>query len=92
MRAVSRLAPYAIHVHAKDMYYSNERREGWGHTRGGGSFMGAVLGRGDVPVKKCIDVLKLAGYNGYLSVEFEGREDCIEAIEHSHKYLLEVLG
>ena len=92
VRAVSRLAPYAIHVHAKDMYYSNERREGWWHTRGGGSFMGAVLGRGDVPVKKCIDVLKLAGYDGYLSVEFEGREDCIEAIEHSHKYLLEVLG
>ena len=36
---------------------------------------------------------KVVSINGNLvSVEFEGREDCIEAIEHSHKYLLEVLG
>ena len=92
VRAVSRLAPYAIHVHTKDMYYSSEYREGWGRTRGGGSFMGAVLGEGDVSVKKCIDVLRLAGYDGYLSVEFEGETDCIDAISRSHKYLLEILG
>ena len=91
VRAVSRLAPYAIHVHAKDMYYSSEYREGWGQTRGCSYFAGAVLGKGDVDVKKCIDVLKRAGYDGYLSVEFEGVTDCIEAISHSHKYLLEIL-
>lgn len=91
-QAVSRLAPYAIHVHAKDMHYSREFREGWGMTRGCNYFCGAVIGQGDVPVKKCVEIIKRAGYDGYLSVEFEGREDCMDAISHSRKYLLEILG
>ena len=91
-QAVSRLAPYAIHVHAKDMHYSREFREGWGMTRGCNYLCGAVIGQGDVPVKKCVEIIKRAGYDGYLSVEFEGREDCIDAISHSRKYLLEILG
>ena len=90
-QAVSRLAPYAIHVHAKDMHYSREFREGWGKTRGCNYFCGAVIGKGDVNVKKCVEIIKRAGYDGYLSVEFEGREDCIDAIALSRKYLLDLL-
>lgn len=85
--AVSRLAPYAIHVHAKDMYYSREFKYGWGQTRGCNYFAGAAVGQGDVDVKKCIEILRRAGYDGYLSVEYEGADDCIVGIEKSRDYL-----
>ena len=85
--AVSRLAPYAIHVHAKDMYYSREYREGWGQTRGCNYFAGAAVGQGDVDVKKCIEILRRAGYDGYLSVEYEGASDCILGISESRDFL-----
>ena len=33
-------------------------------------------------VKECLRILKRAGYDGWLSVEFEGMEDCIKALEY----------
>ncbi len=85
--AVSRVAPYAIHAHAKDFYLSKDKKEGYGQTRGCNYFKGAILGEGDVDVKRCVEVLKRAGYDGYLSIEFEGSEDCIEGISKGHEYL-----
>lgn len=80
--AVSRVAPYAIHAHVKDMIIretpiGNCRNA----TRGCNYFCGAVVGEGDIPVKKCLAVLKKAGYSGCLSVEYEGSEDCIAGIK-----------
>lgn len=89
--AVSRLAPYAIHVHAKDMYYSREKKEGWGQTRGCSYFAGASVGQGNVDVKKCVDILRCMGYDGYLSIEYEGGDDCIRGIEKSRDYLKSIL-
>ena len=86
--AVSRVAPYAIHAHAKDMYISSEPCEKSSHmTRGGNFYGGAVVGEGDVPVKKCLRILKAAGYDDYLSIEYEGSEDCITGIERGLKNL-----
>ncbi len=85
--AVSRVAPYAIHAHAKDMYKSKTGGEGFGQTRGCNYFKGAVLGEGDVDVQRCVEILKKAGYDGYLSIEFEGSEDCIEGIAKGLAYL-----
>lgn len=95
--AVSRVAPYAFHAHAKDMHIYS----GSGHnpgaamlTRGGNWLRGAIIGQGSVPVKQCIRVMKRAGYNDYLSIEFEGVEDCIYGIskgfENLKKYIAEV--
>lgn len=85
--AVSRLAPYAIHAHAKDMYISKTGGAGFGQTRGCNYFKGAILGEGDVDVKRCIEILKRAGYDGYLSIEFEGSEDCIFGISKGYEFL-----
>ena len=85
--AVSRVAPYAVHAHAKDMYKSKTAIEGYGQTRACNYFKGAVLGEGDVEVEKCVAILKKAGYDGYLSIEFEGSEDCIEGIAKGFAYL-----
>ena len=79
--AVSRVAPYAIHVHLKDMLVRSEISGSCKHmTRGGNYFCGTVVGEGDVPVKQCLRVLKRAEYQGYYSLEYEGVEDCIAGI------------
>ena len=89
--AVSRVAPYAIHVHAKDFYLSREKKEGWGVSRGCNYWQGAAVGDGDVDVKKCIEVLKKAGYDGYVSIEYEGKDDCIDGIRRGYEYLKSII-
>ena len=92
VEAVSRLAWDAVHVHVKDMLYRNEASETcFMTTRGANYIGGVVIGEGDVPVKKCLRILKQAGYNGYLSVEYEGAEDCISGICRSQRNLLNIL-
>lgn len=90
--AVSRVAPYAIHAHAKDM---NVRSEEVGDcknmTRGGNYFSGAVIGEGDIPVKRCLKILKAAGYDDFLSIEYEGSEDCISGISRGLLNLKKIL-
>lgn len=90
--AVSRVAPYAIHVHAKDMYLRKTPSEGCkGQTRGMNYFGGAVVGEGDIPVKQCLSILKKAGYDGFVSIEYEGAEDCISGIERGLKNLKRII-
>ena len=40
-----------------------------------------------IDIQRCLDILRKTGYNGYLSIEFEGSGDEFEGIEKS-KYLL----
>lgn len=89
--AVSRVAPYAVHVHAKDMYKSSVPLEGYIQTRGCNYFKGAIVGEGDCNVEKCLRILKRAGYDGYCSIEFEGAEDCIEGITRGFENLKAML-
>lgn len=83
--AVGRNAPYAVHVHAKDFHIKsgngvNPGRGFFYVTRSGNYLRGAIVGHGDIPVKQCISILKANGYDGYVSIEFEGIEDPYEAI------------
>ena len=77
--AVGRLAPYAFHAHAKDFHIKSgcefNPGEGWFMSRGGNYLRGAIIGHGNVPLLQAIRVLKRNGYDGVLSVEFEGIED-----------------
>ena len=95
-KAVSRVAPYAIHVHLKDMLVRPEPTGSCRNmTRGGNYFCGTVVGEGDVPVKKCLRILKRAGYDGYVSLEYEGVEDCMAGIARglaNVKKILEEIG
>lgn len=85
MRAVKRMAPYAFHVHAKDFHMkrlgSPDPGEGWFKSRGGTPLRGAIVGHGNVNIKRCIEILQEAGYDGFLSIEFEGMEDNRRALE-----------
>lgn len=85
--AISRLAPYAGYAHAKDFHLKSGQDshpgEGFFQTRGGNFLRGAIIGHGNVPVKQCLTILTLAGYEGPLAIEFEGMEDNIEGMRIS---------
>ena len=37
---------------------------------------GAIVGHGDVDMPAVMKTIKESGYDGYLTIEFEGMEDC----------------
>ena len=82
--AVGRLAPYAKYVHCKDFHFRpgdwDDPGEGFFCTRGGNFIRGAVLGQGNVPVRRCLRALLGGGYDGWLGIEFEGMEDPLRAL------------
>ena len=83
--AAGRLAPYIKHVHAKDFHIKsgNGLNPGTGFfkSRGGNYLRGSVIGHGDIPVFQCLSIIKNSGYDGFVSIEFEGLEDCLKGIE-----------
>jgi len=83
-KAVGVMAPYAFHVHAKDFHFKSGMDvfpgEGWFTTRGGNYLRGAIIGHGDAKVFQSVKILKRAGYDKFLSIEFEGMEDHLKAI------------
>ena len=82
--AVSLVAPYAVFVHTKDFYVRRGSLDapgaGYFMNRSGNYLKGTIVGHGNVPVKQCLKALKRAGYDGYVSIEFEGMEEPIEAL------------
>ena len=83
--AVSVVAPYAVFAHAKDFYVKcaddTDPGRGFFKSRGGNYLKGTIIGHGNVPVVQCLQILKDAGYEGFLSLEFEGMEDTIDALQ-----------
>ena len=88
--AVSRLAPLAFHVHAKDFvfYPFSARHAGGIETRGCNRIEACAVGDGNIPVEQCMCILRRAGYDGYVSIEYEGRGDCIDGIRRGREALL----
>ncbi|MCD6404513.1 MAG: sugar phosphate isomerase/epimerase [Planctomycetes bacterium] len=92
VEAVTRLAPAAVHVHVKDMYFFDQEPPGGGiRTTGGNFLVGAIFGEGDVDVTTCLDLITKAGYTGALSLEFEGRENLFYAIARASENISEVV-
>lgn len=89
--AVGVAAQYAVHAHVKDFFYKDGQApdpgQGWFPTRAGHKLRGAILGHGVVPVVQCLKLLKNSGYNGMVSVEFEGMEDPERACQIAHDNL-----
>lgn len=72
--------PYASLIHFKDFYFrpfDEYPGEGaWFRTAYGNYLRGAILGQGDMPIRKIVKLIKDFGYDGYITVEFEGMEEC----------------
>ncbi len=83
--AVGKAANYAKHVHLKDFHIKSGSEFNPGNyfftTRGGNYLRGAILAQGNVACYQCVKIIKNSGYDGYLSIEFEGIEDNISALE-----------
>ncbi len=81
--AASRLAPFVSYVHAKDFHIKSGSEfapcDGFFKSRGGNYLRGAVLGHGNVPVFQVLSIMKDSGYDGYITLEFEGHEDALTA-------------
>jgi sugar phosphate isomerase/epimerase len=86
--AVTRLAPRAVHVHVKDMHLFEKDPGGATFPTNAGRFLrGAVLGEGVVDVARCLDLVVKAGYRGWLSLEFEGRENPFFGVTRGYQNL-----
>lgn len=82
--AVKKNISYSSMVHIKDFYLrSTHPGEGWMETISGNYLRGAIIGHGDINMKEVIKIVKNSGYDGYLSVEFEGMEECKHACKIS---------
>ena len=89
--AVSKLLPHICFVHAKDSFIKSgmtyDPGRGFNRTRGGNFRRSTILGHGDVPVYQILTAIKKSGYDGYVSLEFEGIEETMMAVEISAENL-----
>jgi sugar phosphate isomerase/epimerase len=72
--AVANLNNHIGYIHFKDFKYVGDDESVYSSISGK-HFQGVILGKGDVPLKEIVDYLNKIGYNGYLSIEYEGVGD-----------------
>jgi inosose dehydratase len=88
--AVKRLGKYVIMAHAKDFHLRPKKTmpaTGWFATPKDIALRGAICGHGVLDIPAQLKLLKRAGYDGYLSLEFEGMEEPAQAIRLGLDYL-----
>jgi len=89
--SVGIMTPYAFHVHAKDFFVKSGLEpnpgDGWFMSRAGNYLRGAIIGHGDARVAQSIRTIVRSGYDGYITIEFEGMEDNLAGIEIGYKNL-----
>lgn len=84
---VKKCLPYTVMIHLKDFYYRPSYRNPggttefdcagkWFTTVNGNYLRGSIIGQGDLDMWEIMRLIKESGYDGYVSIEFEGMEDC----------------
>jgi len=82
--AVADLARFTVSVHLKDFKAVPDDYKGTTYMAFDGTrYAGTVIGEGDVDLRACLQSLKDAGYQGYLSIEYEGEEDAGQSVAQS---------
>ncbi|MGC4190180.1 MAG: sugar phosphate isomerase/epimerase family protein [Thermomicrobiales bacterium] len=80
--AVAKNLPYASVVHLKDFYVRDfVPGNGWLTTVAGNAIQGSIVGFGDLPMKRLLTLIKASGFDGPISIEFEGQVPDLLAIE-----------
>ncbi|QNK58950.1 sugar phosphate isomerase/epimerase [Paenibacillus sp. PAMC21692] len=67
-------------IHLKDFYHRSKHLnpgQGWFQSASGDFLRGAIVGQGDIDMREVLRIIKASGYDGYISIEFEGMEDCL---------------
>ena len=81
--AVAEVADLAYMVHFKDFRRPNEDEQAVYTSLSGTPYVGTAIGEGEVDLEACVRALKAKGFDGWLSIEFEGAEDPGTAIPRS---------
>ncbi|SFE03708.1 Sugar phosphate isomerase/epimerase [Paenibacillus catalpae] len=92
---VSNNIAYASMVHIKDFYVRHPESnlgEGWFRSANGNYLRGAIVGHGDIDMRRVLGIVKQSGYDGYISVEFEGLEPCRFAVQQGLNQLKKIWG
>lgn len=83
-KSVELLLPYVFHVHGKDFFVKSATEaapgDGWFSSRGGNYLRGTIIGHGNADAAKSLRLIRESGYDGYVTVEFEGMEDNLVGI------------
>ena len=81
------LSSYVKHVHIKDYLRKPlemlPSKKGWSSSISGNGLRGTIIGHGAINFEKVFSVLLLGGYDGYFSLEYEGKEDTLPAVVES---------
>ncbi len=80
---VKKNLPYASLVHFKDFYfrpyYQDPGAGKWFRTSNDNYLRGSIVGQGDINIREIVKLIKDSGYDGNITLEFEGMEECREA-------------
>jgi sugar phosphate isomerase/epimerase len=80
--ATRRALPHASFVHLKDFYVRREEPgPGWLQTHGGQFIRGSVFGYGDLDARRLVESVVASGYDGFVSLEYEGNEPTLYGCE-----------
>lgn len=76
---IKKMLPCTEVVHLKDFYLrypDNHPGEGkWFITNHGNLLRGAIIGQGEIDIWKAVKMIKESGFDGYITIEFEGMEE-----------------
>ncbi|MCL6444156.1 MAG: sugar phosphate isomerase/epimerase, partial [Alicyclobacillus sp.] len=76
MDAIGKLKPFVGHVHFKDFLKVPDDYPGETYRAlSGQKYVGKIAGEGEVDLRAILSELKGVGYDGWLTVEFEGQEE-----------------
>ena len=93
--AVSKLLDLIVYVHAKDNFtksgMSYNPGRGYGVSRAGNYRRATIFGHGDVPAFQILKAIKNSGYDGFVSLEFEGIEPTLLALDIGSENLKRML-
>ena len=79
-------AKHAAYVHLKDFAKVPDANLPWGWN-----VKATTIGEGDVDIPACIALLRAAGYDGFVALEYEGPEPEETAVPKSVAYMNQVL-
>ena len=91
VKVIRRLAKHVAHVHIKDCRYDVEEGECRVSykSKKGVNIQECEIGTGDIDLATCFKYFKKAGYNGRVSVEFNGTDEQLRAAIAYSKKLME---
>lgn len=86
-------APLASIIHLKDFYVRDTYPgEGWHHTPGGKYLLGAIVGYGDLDMRRILQGIVDSGFDGFISIEFEGIEDALVGAQRGLDNAIRLIG